>query len=91
MVQQVSWNDGSSDKLYFSYSASEGNQTVTVTSDANTGINERSKNVTFTVVAGGVTIERTLTITQPAKSNKLFIITRNNEFATYNYVGIGYK
>lgn len=90
MVKQIDWGDGSGDKITLTYSATSGNQTVLVSSDVNAGANPRSKTITFTVVAGNVTIERTLTVTQPAKSNGLVVITRNNEFVTYDYTGIGY-
>lgn len=45
-VTEIPWGDGTSDKLYFSAPASEGNQTVEVSSDANAGA-ERSKTVNF--------------------------------------------
>ena len=44
--QEIAWGDGTGDKIYFSAPASEGNQTVTVTSDANAGA-ERTKTVNF--------------------------------------------
>lgn len=46
MVTEVPWNDGSGDKLYFSAPASEGDQIVEVSSDANAGA-ERTKIVNF--------------------------------------------
>ena len=58
--KEIDWNDGTSDKLYFSAPASEGNQTVEISSDANAG-NERTKTVNF--VAEGVT-PQPLTIVQ---------------------------
>lgn len=90
MVKQIDWGDGSGDKITLTYSATSGNQTVLVSSVANAGANPRSKIIKFTVVAGNVTIERELTVMQPAKSNGLVVITRNNEFVTYDYTGIGY-
>ena len=52
MTTQIGWNDGTGEKIYLSYSASEGNQTVTITSDAH---------------AGGTTISRVLTVVQQGK------------------------
>ena len=60
MVSEVAWGDGTGDKIYLTYSASEGSQTVAVSSDANTGA-ARSKVVTFS--AAGVT-PVSLTISQ---------------------------
>lgn len=90
MVKQIDWGDGSGDKITLTYSATSGNQTVLVSSVVNAGAHPRSKIIKFTVVAGNVTIERELTITQPANSNGIVVITRNNEFVTYDYTGIGY-
>ena len=58
--KEIDWNDGSGDKLYFSAPASEGDQIVEVSSDANAG-EERRKTVNF--VATGVT-PQPLTIVQ---------------------------
>ena len=58
--KEIDWGDGSVDKLYFSAPSSEGNQMVTVSSDANAG-SERTKTVTFN--ASGVS-PRPLTIVQ---------------------------
>lgn len=63
MVKQIDWGDGSGDKITLTYSATSGNQTVLVSSDANTGA-ARSKVVTFTSGIGG--ISRQLTINQDA-------------------------
>ena len=89
MTTQVGWNDGSGDKLYLTYSASEGNQTVTVTSDAHTGYIARSRDIVFSVSAGGTTISRTLTVTQLGKD--ITIITRNDVAITVNDVAVGYE
>lgn len=89
MVQQVSWNDGSGDKLYLTYAASEGNQTVTVTSDAHTGYIPRSREIVFSVTAGGTTISRTLTVTQLGKD--ITIIVRNDVYSVDNDVAVGYE
>ena len=89
MTTSLSWNDGTTDKLYLTYTASEGNQTVTVTSDAHTGYIERSRDVVFQVIAGGTTISRTLTVTQLGKD--ITIITRNDVYSVDNEVAVGYE
>lgn len=89
MTTQVPWGDGSGEKIYLSYSASEGNQTVSVTSDAHTGYVERTKDITFTVTAGQTTITRTLTVVQSGKD--ITIITRNDTAITRNDVAVGYE
>ena len=55
----IPWGDGSGDNIYLTYSSASGDQTVEVSSDANTG-NARTKVVTFT--AGNAT--QTLTVNQ---------------------------
>lgn len=89
MVTEIPWNDGSGDKIYLTYSASEGNQTVQVTSDAYAGYNERTKDITFTVVVGQTTITRTLTVKQSGKD--LIVITFNDKAITHNGVAVGYE
>ena len=89
MTTQIGWNDGTGDKIYLSYSASEGNQTITITSDAHTGYVERTKDITFSATAGGTTISRTLTVVQQGKD--IVIITRNDVAMTENEVAVGYE
>lgn len=89
MTTQVSWNDGSGDKIYLSYSASEGSRTVTITSDAHTGYVNRTKDITFSATAGGTTISRTLTVVQSGKD--ITIITHNDTAMTENDVAVGYE
>ncbi len=89
MTTQIGWNDGTGDKIYLSYSASEGNQTVTITSDAHTGYVERTKDITFSATAGGTTISRVLTVIQQGKD--ITIITRNDVAMTENEVAVGYE
>ena len=89
MTTQVEWGDGSGDKIYLTYSASEGNQTVTITSDAHTGYVTRTKDITFTATAGETTITRTLTVAQNGKD--IIIITRNDVAMTENDVAVGYE
>lgn len=89
MTTQVSWGDGSGENIYLTYGASEGNQTVSVTSDAHTGYIERTKDITFTATAGGTTISRTLTVVQNGKD--ITIITRNDVAMIENEVAVGYE
>ncbi|MBQ1981814.1 MAG: hypothetical protein II229_01135 [Clostridia bacterium] len=60
----IPWGDGSGDNIYLDYPAASGDQTVAVSSDANTGA-ARTKVVTFS--ASGVT-PVTLTVEQAAGS-----------------------
>lgn len=89
MTTSVDWGDGSGEKIYLTYGASEGNQTVMVSSDAHTGYVERTKDITFSVTAGQTTITRTLTVVQSGKD--ITIITRNNVAMTENEVAVGYE
>ena len=89
MTTQIGWNDGTGEKIYLSYSASEGDQTVTITSDAHTGYVERTKDITFSATAGGTTISRVLTVVQQGKD--ITIITRNDVAMTENDVAVGYE
>ena len=89
MTTQIDWNDGSGDKIYLSYSASEGNQNVAVSSDANTGLS-RSKEIQFKVVAGGQTITKTLTVEQegrPPYDSKVEYIATNADA----YIDLGIR
>ena len=89
MTTSISWGDGTSDKIYLTYSASEGNQTVTVTSDVHTGYIERTKDIVFTAIVGNTTISKTLTVVQSGKN--ITIITRNDVAMTENDVAVGYE
>lgn len=90
MVTQIDWGDGSGDKITLTYSATSGNQTVLVSSDANAGANPRSKIIKFTVVVGNTTIERTLTVVQNP-GGILTIITHNNAAIVNNQSVVGYE
>lgn len=59
----IPWGDGSGDNIYLTYSSASGDQTVEVSSDANTG-SARSKVVTFASEVGGITQQ--LTVNQEA-------------------------
>lgn len=59
----ISWGDGSGDNIYLTYPSASGDQTVEVSSDANTG-SARSKVVTFTSGVGSITQQ--LTVSQEA-------------------------
>lgn len=89
MTTQVEWGDGSGEKIYLSYAASEGNQTIQVTSDAHTGYVNRTKDINFSITAGQTTITRTLTVVQAGKD--ITIITRNDVAMTENNVAVGYE
>lgn len=89
MTTQVEWGDGSGEKIYLSYAASEGNQTIQVTSDAHTGYVNRTKDINFSITAGQTTITRTLTVVQQGKD--ITIITRNDVAMTENDVAVGYE
>lgn len=65
----IPWDDGSGDNIYFTYPSASGDQTVEVSSDANTG-SARSKVVTFT--AGSAT--QTLTVNQDAGGPQQYTI-----------------
>ena len=59
----IPWGDGSGDNIYLTYPSASGDQTVQVSSDANTG-SARSKVVTFTSGVGNITQQ--LTVNQDA-------------------------
>lgn len=61
-VDNYPWGDGSGDYFHLSHPSYSGNNTITITSDANTGWRERSK--TVRIYSGSV--EDTFTITQDA-------------------------
>lgn len=63
ITTEIPWGDGSGAKIYLTRNASEGDQVVQVSSDANSG-NARSKVVTFTSGVGNIV--RQLTINQEA-------------------------
>lgn len=89
MVTQVPWNDGTGEYIYLTYGASEGTQTIQVTSDAHTGYVERTRDIVFSVSAGGTTISKTLTVKQSGKN--ITIITFNDTAMTQNEVAVGYE
>lgn len=89
MTTSLNWNDGTTDKLYLTYSASEGNQNISVSSDALTGAGSRSRDVVFQVTAGGTTITRVLKVRQGV-DGVITIITRNDTVIKVNDVAVGY-
>lgn len=89
MTTQVEWGDGSGDKIYLTYGASEGTQTIAITSDPNVGYTTRTKDITFSVNAGGTTISRVLTINQVGKD--ITIVTFNDTAITHNDTAVGYE
>ena len=82
----IPWGDGSGDNIYLTYSASQGDQTVLVSSDANGGA-ARTKNITFVSTVGN--ISRILTVSQEEGAS-LVSITWNNVCITYDDTAIGY-
>lgn len=86
-VTEIPWGDGSGDKIYLTYSALEGDQTVLVSSDANMSESARTKNIVFS--AQGVS-SVTLSVTQEATVADLVVVTYNGTCITRNDVGIGY-
>lgn len=72
VTTEIPWGDGSGDKIYLTRNASEGDQNVQVSSDANTG-SARSKVVTFTSGVGN--IQRQLTINQAAGTPQEYTIS----------------
>lgn len=89
MTTQVPWGDGSGEKIYLTYGASEGNQTIQVSSDAHTGYLDRTKDIVFSISTGSRTITATLTVVQSGKN--ITIITRNDTAMTENDVAVGYE
>lgn len=59
----IPWGDSSGDNIYLTYSSASGDQTVTVSSDANNGA-ARQKVITFVSTVGN--ISRSLTVSQEA-------------------------
>lgn len=57
----IAWGDGTSDYLTCTYSASSGNQTVTISSSLNKGTTSRKKTLKVSTVSG---VYATMTITQ---------------------------
>ena len=76
-VTEIPWGDGSGDKIYLSRNASEGDQVVQVSSDANSGA-ARTKVVTFTSGVGN--IQRQLTINQAAGRVKKTLVVNFSAF-----------
>lgn len=72
VTTEIPWGDGSGDKIYLTRNASEGDQVVSVSSDANTGA-ARSQVVTFATGVGNV--QRQLTINQAAGGPQEHTIT----------------
>ena len=62
-ITTIPWGDGSGDNIYLTYPSASGDQTVEVSSDANTGA-ARSKVITFASAVGSIT--QLLTVSQDA-------------------------
>lgn len=78
----IPWGDGSEDNIYLTYPSASGDQTVSVSSDANTGV-ARSKVVTFTSGVGSII--RTLTVSQDAGRQEHTITLYPTSYDTENY------
>lgn len=85
VTTEIPWGDGTSDKIYLTRNASEGNQIVSVTSDANGGSVDRTKVVTFS--ASG-TSPVSLTVTQAAK--KIVQVTVSADLSSLDDVNSAY-
>lgn len=72
-VTTIPWGDGSGDNIYLTYPSASGDQTVSVSSDANTG-SARTKTVTFT--ASGVS-PVTLTVAQASGESYIVFADAN--------------
>lgn len=86
MVTEIPWGDGTSDKIYLTYTAASGDQTILVSSDANAGP-ARTKDITFVSSIGN--ISRVLTVMQETNADYVSI-TWNDTCITYNDTAIGY-
>lgn len=82
VTTEIPWGDGSGDKIYLIRNASEGDQVVSVSSDANTG-SARSKVVTFASGVGN--IQRQLTINQAAGRQEHTITLHPTSYDTENH------
>lgn len=82
VTTEIPWGDGSGDKIYLTRNASEGDQVVSVSSDANAG-NARSKVVTFSSGVGN--IQRQLTINQAAGRQEHTITLHPSSYDEENY------
>lgn len=79
---EIPWGDGSNDKIYLTYPSASGDQTVAVTSDANTGA-ARSKVVTFSSVVGSITHQ--LTVNQAAGRQQYTVTLNPSSYDEENY------
>ena len=84
---EISWGDGSGDKIYLTSAALEGNQTVSVSSDANTGSLPRTKDITFSAEGTSSVV---LHVVQAEGSN-LVIATYSDVYPVYNNVAGGFN
>lgn len=88
VTTEIPWGDGSGDKIYLTRNASEGDQVVQVSSDANSG-NARTKVVSFTSGVGNIV--RQLTINQEAGTpQEQTIVVNPSSYDTINSVLYGW-
>ena len=86
----IPWSDGSGDNIYLTYSSASGDQTVTVSSDANTG-SSRTQTVTFSAT-GATSV--TLTVNQagaPQQYTVTFNPSSNNASGSVSNPSNAYK
>jgi hypothetical protein len=76
----IPWGDGSGDNIYLTYPSASGDQTVQVSSDANTG-SARTQTVTFT--AGN--LSETLTVNQAAGRQQYTVSFKPSSYDTENH------
>ena len=80
IIKTIEWGDGSGDNIYLDSNASEGNQTVMVSSDVNTGA-ARTKIITFST--GDV--DETLTVNQAAGRQQYTLTLYPSSYDTEHY------
>lgn len=89
IIKTIPWDDGSGDNIYLDSNASEGNQTVTVSSDANTGA-ARTKIITFATGVGNVS--EVLTVSQAAVEKTQYTVSLKPyayDTEHHSYYGLG--
>ena len=65
-VITIPWTTGTGN-IYLTYTDASGNQTISVSSDANTAYTSRQQSITFTTTQGSPAATATLTVTQQPK------------------------
>ena len=92
-TQQIAWDDGSGDKIYVTYPSASGDQTLSVSSDANTGSTPRSKIITIATLVGSPSKSVQLNVSQPGQSlpnyayNDISYVGASGGSATFGFGG----